>query len=551
MSSVAQLKKRLAAAVKAKKLDAALSALTALAREEPNVSNWPRRAAKLLRLRKDRVGELAALRRALELQVDQGQVLEAIASCKAILELSPDDPATLDTLDLLYVSGAGSDGVSAPPSASFSSAAAPGRAPVPDPLASSSANLGDSRAGLTDDGLISLLLTEVVPGAHAVQFADAEPGQINEIPVDSMTQAAVRVEPAAGVPASSPMSAPDPYASEDVLDLKLEEVDTAPSFADLAAAQAVSLPPRSATDSATASMAPTRESRPRRRPGDRHRGASLRRELANVPLFGDLDSASLQALIQKVRVVNLAAEDVLFRQGDSAKSLYVIVSGAVVPIAEGPKRRKLAVLEQGAFFGEIGLITAQPRNATIEALVETKLLAIDRRAVRDLIKREPSVAKSILRFLRARLIDRLIRTHLFFSAFAHAEREAVARQFRVLEVKDGTRVVEEGQPAEGLFVVLAGALQRTKTVEGVPKTASDLELGDVFGAASLLEGRGSEFDVTAQGKCWLVVLGEARFRRIVEANPCLVRILNRLSSEDAADFDSGGSGAASPSGAGI
>lgn len=494
MPSVAELKTRLAQTLKAKKLDAALVALTELAREEPKVAMWPRREAKLQRLRQDPEGELAALRRALELQVDQGLVLDAIASCKVILELAPDDDATLDTLDLLYVSGSGSDGVSP---LSFAKAYATG--PV---------EARDEHGQTMNAALDSLLLTDVVPEAHAVQFADAQPGHINEIPIDSLPSGDADGDALA--------------LDDDVLDLKLEEVSSDPSRADLAAARAVSLP---------AGAAGKRASRPL--PSSERRGESLRRELASIPLFGDLDPASLHDLIRKVRVVSLSAGEMLFRQGDEANSLYVIFSGAVVPIAEGERRRKLAVLERGAFFGEIGLLTKQPRNATIEALVETRLLAIDRRLVWGLIKKEPSVAKSILRFLRARMIDRQIRTNLFFSAFAHAERESVARQFRILEVKDGTRIVEQGKPAEGLFVVLAGSLETTQREGGVTKSAGALGLGDVFGGLSLLEGAGSKVSVIAQGKCWLVVLGESRFRRILDANPCLVLVLERLSNEAA------------------
>ena len=468
MPSVENLKQRLAQTLKAKKLDAALSALTLLARKEPKDANWPRRAARLMHAASDFEGELAALRRALELQVDQALVLDAITSCKAILAIRPDDAQTLDMLDLLYLNGQPSD-------------------------------LGTSISGVDDDGstdapLDSLLLTEMVPGARSVQFADAKPGRINEIPIE-----------ATGI-------APN----EEILDLRLDEWSPTESLEDLAAARAVCLP--TAADSVGRSNSASGE-----------RGASLRSELANVPLFGDLDSASLHTLISKVRVVILEEGQVLFRQGDPANSLYVVVEGAVVPIAEGERRRKLAVLERGEFFGEIGVMAKQPRNATIEAIVDTKLLAIDRRVLWELIAKQPSVAKSILRFLRARLIDRQIRTNLFFAAFAHAEREAVARQFRVLEVKDKTRVVETGKPADGLFVVLSGSLACVDSEQG--KEVGEFGLGDVFGGLSLLEGQSARHDVIARGKCWLVVLGEGRFRRILAANPRLARVVRRLANE--------------------
>ena len=236
-----------------------------------------------------------------------------------------------------------------------------------------------------------------------------------------------------------------------------------------------------------------------------------------------------------MRVVSLAPRQVLFRQGDPANSLYVVIEGAVVPIAEGERRHRLAVLERGAFFGEIGLLTDRPRNATIEALVDTKLLAIDRRLLRQLIAGAPSVAKGILRFLRARLIDRQIRTNPFFSAFARAERDAVARQFRFLEVQDGASVLERGCPPDGLYLVLSGSLAivgpASSEDDAIDEELAVLGLGDVFGGLSLIEGRLPGGDVVARGKCWLVVLHEGRFRRILDANPRLRRVLRRIGEE--------------------
>jgi len=497
MPSVERLKRRLAETLKARKFDAALGALRLLANEEPNEPSWHRRAAQLFHVRSDTRAELAALRRALELQVDQGRVLEAIASCKSILEIAPNDEQTLDTMDLLYLEdGAGS-------SLGSSDAAASSR-----PKTAADAN--------RDAPLEDLVLTDVVPGARSIQRGEAAPGSINEIPIDGSSSDA-------GAESSSP--------TEPGLDLHLDRWSSSADLMDVAAAQAACLPASGRSESPNIGSQST------------GRGASLRSELANVPLFGDLDPASLHTLIRRVRVVMLEAGQVLFREGDPANSLYVVVDGAVVPIAEGERRRKLAVLERGEFFGEIGLMTKQPRNATIEALVETKLLAIDRRLVWELIENQSSVAQGILRFLRARLIDRQIRTNLFFSAFAHAEREAVARQFRFIEVDADTRLIERGDAPDGLFVVLSGSL----AVLGEPRSSDSadlkelatLGLGDVFGGLSLIEGKPSEVDVTTRTKCWLVVLGEGRFRRILASNPRLDRVLRRIGQQSAAGSSEG------------
>lgn len=258
------------------------------------------------------------------------------------------------------------------------------------------------------------------------------------------------------------------------------------------------------------------------------RGSSLRTQLANLPLFAALDPGSLHELIQRSRVVTLGAGEALFHQGDASTSLYVVVEGAVTPIAEGAARRKLAVIESGDFVGEIGLVTHQPRNATVAALVDSRLLAIDRGVLFPLMRKERSLARTVLRPLRERLIDRQIRTNLFFASFAHADRGAIARQFRLLEVASDTRVVTAGEPPSGLFVVLAGTFEERRP--GSAQILRRLGIGDGFGGNQLLEGRPAECDVIARGKAWLSVLGESRLRRIVDANPRLVRVVQRLTT---------------------
>ena len=262
---------------------------------------------------------------------------------------------------------------------------------------------------------------------------------------------------------------------------------------ELAAAQAVSLP---------ASVDASELSR-RQRP---ERGTSLRSQLANLPLFEALEPASLHELILRARVVALEAGQVLFRQGEPSSSLYVVVDGAVTPIAEGDARRKLAVLERGDFVGEIGLVTQQPRNATVAALVDSKLIAIDRGVLFPLMRQEPKLALGILRPVRQRMLDRQVRTNLFFAAFSRSERSAVARQFRLLELKDGVRAVAQGEPPAGLFVVLAGSFRKIDRTSG--RELGRFEIGDAFGGPSLLDGTPSTCDIVAQGKAWLIVLGE-------------------------------------------
>jgi CRP-like cAMP-binding protein len=257
--------------------------------------------------------------------------------------------------------------------------------------------------------------------------------------------------------------------------------------------------------------------------------------LERSPLFSSLDRQSLAKLVQQVRLVELEAGAVLFRQGDPAGALYLVVQGAVVPIAEGEPRTRLAVLEPGEFFGEIALFTNQPRNATIEALVDSQLLAIDRAVMWRLVQEHAQVLSVLLHFLRERLIHRLVRTSPLFQIFSTTKRSAIARRFRFLEVSDGHAVIEQHHPADGLFILLSGRMdvvhREEEPAEGGEKVLATLGPGDLFGEMSLLWREPSLASVEARGKCWVLALPAQSFREMLDHHPELAELAARIADE--------------------
>ena len=437
----------------------ALDIYSELERLEPDDPTWPERCAGAHHELGRPDEEVACLRRSLDLLLEQEQILPAIATCKLILDVLPEDPATLERLHLLY-------------------SEAPMLAGVDDSAARSARALRPHRLPAADAPLEELELTEAIHDARALTLGGVPSGGVAEIPLEE---------------SASPLP--------DLHDLDVDLVDEVHAPGTGRAAGAVgSAPPHA--DAA---------SDPRRR--------AARELLMRTTLFGSLDVATLHRLVSQVAVVRLSAGDVLFREGDPADTLYVVVDGAVVPIAEGPPRTRMAVLEQGEFFGEIGLVTNQPRTATIEALVDTRLLAIDRRVMWSLIRGQSVVSKILLRFLRERLIDRTMHTHPFLAAFARSELAGLAPQFRFLEVQHGTAVIEQGQSSPGLFVMLAGAMDVVDEV--ADKHHAKLEPGDVFGGIALVRREPAAASAVAVGKCWVLVLEEVRLRRILAARPRL------------------------------
>lgn len=106
-------------------------------------------------------------------------------------------------------------------------------------------------------------------------------------------------------------------------------------------------------------------------------------------------------------VVSLKAGELLFKKGEPAKSMYIVLSGEL-RIGDGNK-----IFEQlapGGLVGEMALIDHAPRAATVTAVTDCTLAAIDEKRFVFLTQQTPSFALNVMRVLSQRLrrMDALI-----------------------------------------------------------------------------------------------------------------------------------------------
>jgi CRP-like cAMP-binding protein len=247
-------------------------------------------------------------------------------------------------------------------------------------------------------------------------------------------------------------------------------------------------------------------------------------QLPKIPLFSSLAADDLRHLIEQVLMRELEPGETIMRQGESGASLFVIVSGGVEVALDGPPPRTLATLGEGAFFGELGLITNFPRSATVRAREPTQLLEISRELVLDIVARSPDVLKTLLRFFRDRLLDRLLGESPLFASLPPEEARRLADRFVFLELEPGVRAVAEGERSPGLFLLLCGEVEAVR--DGAVLAA--LGPGDVFGEISLLEHKPATASIVTRTKCWALELPRSRFQEIIVTYPQLLEYVSSL-----------------------
>jgi len=129
------------------------------------------------------------------------------------------------------------------------------------------------------------------------------------------------------------------------------------------------------------------------------RVAALRR----IDLFAGLEPADLELLARGVRKVRFAAGEPIIRQGESGDSLFIIAQGDVlVSLGQGGINQSVTTLKAGDFFGEMSLVTGEPRSATCTARTDVLCYVIDHDAFKGLLGERPQVAEQLSAILTSR-----------------------------------------------------------------------------------------------------------------------------------------------------
>ncbi|WP_310154531.1 cyclic nucleotide-binding domain-containing protein [Bosea sp. BE125] len=129
------------------------------------------------------------------------------------------------------------------------------------------------------------------------------------------------------------------------------------------------------------------------------------RVLRSVPIFGNLDTARLKLLAFTSERIAFAQGDVLFRRGDESDAAYVLLSGTVDVMSETDTSEpvRMSSLARNAIVGEMGLVTGDPRSATIVATSSGEALKLRKEVFLALLAEFPQMALSVMLLMVKRL----------------------------------------------------------------------------------------------------------------------------------------------------
>ena len=131
------------------------------------------------------------------------------------------------------------------------------------------------------------------------------------------------------------------------------------------------------------------------------RRESFRQIIAGVPVLSKLSDEAHQALAMAARELLFADGEVIVAEGAPGQSMFVVRRGRVA-ITLGTERREVAVTDAGGYFGEMSLMTGEPRTATVIARGDCTVLEIGADAFRSYVQARPEVIDQLASAATAR-----------------------------------------------------------------------------------------------------------------------------------------------------
>ncbi len=129
----------------------------------------------------------------------------------------------------------------------------------------------------------------------------------------------------------------------------------------------------------------------------------MRQALNAIPLFKNLQDDDLDSIAALLKQISYTKGQIIFKQGDMGNAMYIVGSGQVV-VWDEKAGEALAYLGPGSFVGEIALLLAEPRSASLRVAIDANLYVLEKDAFNQLLAERPQIAIQMTRELSQRLV---------------------------------------------------------------------------------------------------------------------------------------------------
>ncbi|CDS02087.1 hypothetical protein [Sporisorium scitamineum] len=267
----------------------------------------------------------------------------------------------------------------------------------------------------------------------------------------------------------------------------------------------------------------------------------IRGSIGNNLLFRNLEQDQYRDVLLAMKEVKVDADVTVIEQGAQGDYFYVVESGTLDVYVRAPPRNgeaqsassalgdKKVSYGPGSSFGELALLYAQPRAATVLSTSPCTLWALDRITFRSILMETNS--------RRRALYEKFLMDVPLFERLSAAERAKISDSLELREYAPGEAVIMQGERGSEFFIIVEGDAEVRKTKQGASEeVVGKLSRGDYFGELALLNNAPRAATVAAAAasatKLRVVTMSERAFTRLLGP---LAGILERHAKETYGD----------------
>lgn len=243
-----------------------------------------------------------------------------------------------------------------------------------------------------------------------------------------------------------------------------------------------------------------------------------------------------QQLGSRCQEVALAPGDPLFHQGEPADAVYLVLDGRlrVSQVAADGAELALGEMGPGGIVGELGLLAAGRRTASVAALEAARLLCIGQAELRELLEASPAAAAALAE-LASRRLHRSQLAAALRQLLGSLEPEVLAdieAAVAWVPLRGGEVLVRKGEADRSLYILLSGRLQVRSAddaaLNALPTPHSEVAPGESVGEIALLTGEPRTGEVRALRDSVLAKLSLEAFESISTRHPRVLAALARV-----------------------
>ncbi|XP_022920764.1 cAMP-dependent protein kinase type II regulatory subunit [Onthophagus taurus] len=240
----------------------------------------------------------------------------------------------------------------------------------------------------------------------------------------------------------------------------------------------------------------------------------LAEAVKNILLFRALDPEQMQEVLDAMFERKVEEGELVIKQGDDGDNFYVIQQGTFHVFVQEPEKQpvKICTYEDEGSFGELALLYNMPRAATVKAVTEGSLWAMDRLTFRRILLKSA--------FKKRKMYEALIESVPMLKTLQPYERMNLADALVPKTFEPNDKIIKQGDAADGMYFVESGTVLIMVTDDnGKEVEVNRIEKGGYFGELALVTHRPRAASAYALEMVKCAFLDVEAFERLL--GPCM------------------------------